>query len=329
MAGKPIRLGKAAGELNVGISTLIDFLHSKGIKIDTNPNTKLEPEHYDILQKEFAADQNLKEQSKFSTVKRERRETISIRDSKSDAPEATEEEEEDVEPINVEEIKRIVSEEPKVEEAPKEPTVEEVIEEKPKPAREGEVQVQVVGKIDLDKLNTKTRPDKKVQEPKVEKAPEPKQEVKPEEKPKIVEEKAPVQTPEPPKEIETIRVERKVLTGPTVLGRIELPVEKPKTSGGKPGDDSNDSRKKRKRIKKIDVNTTPNTGNDAGGGNKNFKKGAPKVDKPQVTERDIQKEIKETLARLSNQGGKSKASKNRRAKRDDRAHRREQEQMAA
>jgi ABC-type transport system involved in cytochrome bd biosynthesis fused ATPase/permease subunit len=91
MAGKPIRLGKAAGELNVGISTLIDFLHSKGIKIDTNPNTKLEPEHYDILQKEFAADQNLKEQSKFSTVKRERRETISIRDSKSDAPEATEE----------------------------------------------------------------------------------------------------------------------------------------------------------------------------------------------------------------------------------------------
>jgi translation initiation factor IF-2 len=329
MAGKPIRLGKAAGELNVGISTLIDFLHSKGIKIDTNPNTKLEPEHYDILQKEFAADQNLKEQSKFSTVKRERRETISIRDSKSDAPEATEEEEEDVEPINVEEIKRIVSEEPKVEEAPKEPTVEEVIEEKPKPAREGEVQVQVVGKIDLDKLNTKTRPDKKVHEPKVEKAPEPKQEVKPEEKPKIVEEKALVQTPEPPKEIETIRVERKVLTGPTVLGRIELPVEKPKTSGGKPGDDSNDSRKKRKRIKKIDVNTTPNTGNDAGGGNKNFKKGAPKVDKPQVTERDIQKEIKETLARLSNQGGKSKASKNRRAKRDDRAHRREQEQMAA
>ena len=178
MAGKPIRLGRAAGELNVGISTLIDFLHSKGIKIDTNPNTKLEPEHYDILQKEFAADQNLKEQSKFSTVKRERRETISIRDSKSEAPEATEEEEEDVEEINVEEIKRIVLEEPKVEEAPKEPKVEEVIEEKPKPAREGEVQVQVVGKIDLDKLNTKTRPDKKVQEPKADKEPEPKQEVK-------------------------------------------------------------------------------------------------------------------------------------------------------
>jgi translation initiation factor IF-2 len=337
MAGKPIRLGRAAGELNVGISTLIDFLYSKGIKIDTNPNTKLEAEHYDILQKEFAADQNLKEQSKFTTVKRERRETISIRDSKSETTEATEEEEEeDVEPINVEEIKRIVLEEPKVEEAPKEPKIEEVVEEKPKPVREGEVHVQVVGKIDLDKLNTKTRPDKKVPEPKAEKAPAPKEEVKLDIKPVVVE-KPTVQIPEAPKEIETIRVERKILTGPTVLGRIELPVERPKSSGGKPGVESNESRKKRKRIKKIDVNTSnntasspaSNTANVAGGGNKNFKKGAPKVDKPQVTERDIQKEIKETLARLSNQGGKSKASKNRRAKRDDRAHRREQEQMAA
>ena len=72
MAGKPIRLGKAAGELNVGISTLVDFLDSKGIKIDMNPNTKLESEHYEILQKEFAADQNLKEQSKFTSVRRER-----------------------------------------------------------------------------------------------------------------------------------------------------------------------------------------------------------------------------------------------------------------
>ena len=68
MAGKPIRLGKAAGELNVGIQTLIDFLQSKGIKIDTNPNTRLEPEHFDLLCQEFAADQNLKEQSKSREV---------------------------------------------------------------------------------------------------------------------------------------------------------------------------------------------------------------------------------------------------------------------
>ena len=82
MAGKPIRLGRAAGELNVGVSTLVEFLESKGIKIENNPNSKVEGEYYDILQKEFAADQDLKELSKTSSIKREKRETISIRDSK-------------------------------------------------------------------------------------------------------------------------------------------------------------------------------------------------------------------------------------------------------
>lgn len=306
MAGKPIRLGKAAGELNVGISTLVEFLESKGVKIEINPNTKLEPEHYEILQKEFAADQSLKEQSKFSGNQRERRETISLRDSKPETK-APEKEEEDAEPINVEEIKRIVLEEPKK---------EEVV--TAKTDREGDVRVQVVGKIDLDSLNTKTRPDKKEAEP-----------VKaPEEKAPEKEVSEPVaEEPAAKEEIETIRAERQVLSGPTVLGRIELPVEKPKTSG-KPGEDAAaEARKKRKRIKKIDINTASTGGSDA---NKNVKKGgAPKFDKPEITEQDIQREIKETLARLSNQGGKSKASKNRRAKRDFVAQRRQEEMEMA
>lgn len=110
MAGKPIRLGKAAGELNVGISTLVDFLGSKGVKIDSNPNTKLEEDQFELLRQEFAADQNLKEQSKFSAPKRERRETISIRDKEPEEPVAPVAEED--EPMNVEEIKRIVLETP-------------------------------------------------------------------------------------------------------------------------------------------------------------------------------------------------------------------------
>ena len=363
MAGKPIRLGRAAGELNVGISTLVEFLDSKGIKIDVNPNTKLEGEHYDILQTEFAADQTMKEKSKFSGVKREKRETISIRDSKQDDAPQSSDDEDDSDPINMEEIKRNVFEEPQkvVEEkqpevvAAPEPVVAPVVEAIPevvakpevsetKTIGEGDVQVQVIGKIDLDKLNTKTRPDKKKTQHE-----EPINQTPVVEKPKAVEpvvEVKPVVVPtEPdaPREIETIRVERKVLTGPTVLGRIELPVDRPKTSN-KPGSNAAaDARKKRKRIKKVDPNapapapgsTTPAKpggyqGNQ-GAGNKNFKKGgpAPKFDKPEIKEKDIQKEIKDTLARLSNQGGKSKASKNRRAKRDYVAQRRQDEMEAA
>ena len=77
---KPIRLGKAAGELNVGMSTLVEFLESNGVSIDASPNTKLAPEQYDMLRTEFAADESLKEQSKKTSVTHEKRETISLRD---------------------------------------------------------------------------------------------------------------------------------------------------------------------------------------------------------------------------------------------------------
>jgi translation initiation factor IF-2 len=366
MAGKPIRLGKAAGELNVGVSTLVEFLESKGIKIDANPNTKLEGEHYDVLQKEFAADQNLKEQSKFSSVKREKRETISIRDSKpEEAPEVSEDFD-DSDPINMEEIKRSVFEEPKKKEEVEKveepvqaemPAKEEVVQPEvvatPAPASEaktigeGEMQVQVIGKIDLDKLNTKTRPDKKKYQAEPVKTPPAAETQKPAAV-KQAEEIVPVKekVAEEPKEIETIRAERKVLTGPTVLGRIELPVEKPRIQGIRPlsaGAAAAEARKKRKRIKKVDGNVTPGANAPRTPGapgapgargpilpaNKNFKKGAPKFDKPEIKEKDIQKEIKDTLARLSNQGAKSKSSKNRRAKRDTVANRRQEEMAAA
>lgn len=274
MSGKPIRLGKAAGELNVGISTLVDFLESKGIKIEVNPNTKLEPEHYEILQKEFAADQTLKEQSKFTSAKREKRETITLRDARVEPEDIVEE---SIEPPGGEEIK------------------EQTLIEKAEIVMP-QLQVNVVGKIDLDA--PKSKPEEKE---------------KPEE----------VLEPEVPKEIETIRVERQVLSGPTVLGRIDLPVEKPKTPTKQGESASSESKRKRKRIKKVNINLA---GADAG---KTQKRGDQKFDKPEITEQDIQREIKETLARLSNQGGKSKASKNRRAKRDFVAQRRQEEMEMA
>ena len=302
MAGKPIRLGKAAGELNVGIQTLIDFLQSKGIKIDTNPNTRLEPEHFDLLCQEFAADQNLKEQSK-SAARRERRESISLKDKPEETSTVETEEEEDDVTINIEEIKHQVFTETPKEETPKTPESS---------SDSTDIKVQVVGKIDLSSINQKTRPDKKKPEPV---QPEViKEEVK-------IEEKAPEKEAEP--EIETIRFERQVLSGPTVLGKIELPVEKPKTPSTPASKvDSADSKRKRKRIKKVEIN--PGSTAAKPGGQGKFTPGQ-KFEKKEISEQDIQKEIKETLARLSNQGGKSKASKNRRSKRDLVAQRRQEE----
>lgn len=361
MAGKSIRLGKAAGELNVGISTLTEFLASKGVKIDSNPNTKLESDHYQLLQNEFAADQTIKEQSKMTSVKREKRETISIRDTRqTEAPSFSDEDELDESAIEkiknaTPEITKPEAEKPSTEEKVEKKVEETAEEEKPKSVKigDGDVQVQVVGKIDLDKLNTKTRPDKKKYEkPKKQEVKSNKPENKKPQAPKVtpkkiekVEEKPKEETPktpEPPKEIETIRAERKVLSGPTVLGKIELPVDKAKSTSGnnRPGQ-GNDSRKKRKRIKKIDpakANSPQAPGTTKSGGTvrpANYKPGQGgqgnrgKFVKPVITERDIQKEIKDTLARLSNKGGKSKSAKNRKVKRDTVSQKRLDEQEEA
>ncbi|MEY5133753.1 MAG: hypothetical protein RLZZ198_1757 [Bacteroidota bacterium] len=286
MAGKPIRLGKAASELNVGLPTLVEFLGSKGISIDSNPNTKLDPEHFQILCTEFAADQTLKEQAKGSSLK-EKKESISLKDARQETPvQEKPQEEEEGDEINLEEIKRTVFEPETV---------------KPKA---NEPQVNVVGKIDLDQLNPKKKPEVKQPEPIVE-APKP---VEP-----IVEEKpaAPV--------IETIKTERTILSGPTVLGKIELPVERPKTSSSSAAEEE---KRKRKRIKKVETPAPGAKGQPA-------KPGAFKAEKKEISEQDIQKEIKETLARLSGQGAKSKSSKNRRLKRDNVAQRRQEEMLAA
>ena len=321
MAGKPIRLGKAAGELNVGIPTIVEFLGSKGIVIDSSPTARLEQEHFDILCQEFAADQNMKEQSK-AALRREKRESLSIKDKPQEETVAQPvQEDEDEEDINLEEIKRQVLSDtsatpaPAVQ-APAEPeaTEQDVVTEN---------KVNVIGKIDLDAINQRTRPDKK-KDTSVAKEPA-KEEAKAEPTP-IVETPAPVaetpvaSEPEAPAEIETIRVARQTLSGPTVLGKIELPVERPRTPVASSSDDAN-SKRKRKRIKKE----VPSTGNNAGGNNQ----ARPKTEKAEISEQDIQKEIKETLARLSNQGGKSKASKNRRQKRDNFAQRRQEEMAMA
>ncbi len=324
---KPRRLGKTASMFNVSSSTIVEFLKEKGMEVDGNPNTKLTPEQYELLCVQFADDQNLKELSKKSVAPKEKKETISLRDKdKEEVSTEVEEEKPTPEAPTTPEVEE--KEEPVKEEKPtiveaKAPVIEKVEENKTGDTKGPNV----LGKIDLDKINSKTRPDKKktAKAKKEEKQPEkpidsPKKE---EEKPVEKEEKIVVEAKkEEPKETETIRVNTKKLSGPNVVGKIELPVEKPKTS--------NSEKRKRKRVRKVDVNKKQNQGGNNSNKNKGkFKKGANKAPKPEITEEDIQREIKETLARLSNKGGKSKGAKNRRAKRENVAQKRMEEEAFA
>ena len=142
--GKPVRLGKAAGELNVGMSTLIEFLEGKGISISASPNTKLSPEDYELLRTEFAADQTLKEESKKTPVNQEKRETISLRDKKEGFG------------FN---SKKGGAENHRVGQGFQGGKANE-FEKKDRQTKSEGAKLQVLGKIDLDSLNTKTRPTK-------------------------------------------------------------------------------------------------------------------------------------------------------------------------
>ncbi len=268
------RLSKVAREFNVGIHTLVDFLASKDVTIEGNPNTKIDSEIYAILIAEFQSDKSVKEESKKVNIGTEK------------------------ETITLEQVQAVA--------APTE-NKELATEIKPEASKQKEEDLKVVGKIDLDKLNLKTRPNKKVKE----KAKDTQEKVEP---PKtIVKEETKAEELDQAHTPKNIETKYEKLGAPKVLGKIELPVEKKPEKKKKPVASSNAeteaSKKKRKRIpRKVDLNS---------GHKKPFVKGRKgrKVEKkPELTDAEIQNQIKETLAKLTG-GGKSKGVKHRKDKR--------------
>ena len=76
-----IRLNKVTRDLNVGISTVVEFLQKKGHSIEANPNAKITEEEYEILVKEFSTDKSLRMESDRFIQERqskERKSSVSI-----------------------------------------------------------------------------------------------------------------------------------------------------------------------------------------------------------------------------------------------------------
>ncbi len=399
---KATRLSKAAREFNVGISTIIEFLHKKGFDLDPNPNTKLPQEAYNLLVKEYSSDISVKKESEKLVLKdlHRKKESVSIDDFGEKHEIEDSEKEEDVlvkdssgkmtidiktevkkpdiklvgkidlektlrpktEPAPVKEepapkpVKQEKNEKPEnpviekaVAEKEKAPTPPPVIEDKPK----ANIDLRIVGKIDLDSISKETKPAEK-EEPKPKEDPKPKEQDKveievpqpekspvaevkepeapakiemkeqPVEKEIIVKEepKAPV-IKEPEEEVVSVyKTDFKKLSGPRVVGRIELPVEeKKKTPAYQPvkvtGDSDFRKKKKRKRIpieKEVNTAVKPVIPDkkEKTVPKKNLKKRPVRAE---VNEEEVQKQIKETLARLTTKG-KSKGSRYRRDKRE-------------
>lgn len=343
------RLGAAAKEFNVATGTIVEILQKNGQQIEDNRNAKLTAEMYDILVKKLSGEKKVKEDSqkldldfsynkpgaaktepaaKAETVVEEEPEVILIKGNTIEKesikieinkpkvvgkidlepkkkPEPAKEPEPVAEPEKVEE--------PVKEVGPVNETASEVVEEmsapqaKPEPEHIGikveDYKPKVVGKIDLD---APAKKEKAVEEAPVEETPA-----------ASAEPEAPT-APETPAQPVPEKVELVVekLNAPVVVGKIDLSTIKDTSKRGSKEDknkeakDAKDAPRKgrRKRIQHVPVKPTGNTNSD---NNNRQRKPEPKVE---ISEEDIQRQIKETMLRLEPLG-KTKSSKRRREKR--------------
>ncbi len=215
---KSIKLFKAVKELNIGMGTIVDFLATKGYKVEKQPMAKLDNDMYNALLKEFAFDKSIKEEAK----------QISIGKIRKDEPEQAK-------PADFRRGRDFENEEiliknagnyaPQQAEKPKpEPEVKKA-EEQQAPTLPG---VKVVGSINLDDLNAKPQFGDKKETPvvKQEEAPAPQPEPKKEEiKPEPVAEVKKEVVPEPPK-VEIPVAEAPKVEAPVVVEapKAEAPV---------------------------------------------------------------------------------------------------------
>ena len=308
-SNKPVRLSKAAREFNLGMTTVVEFLASKGIEVEAKPNTKLDPETYALVKSNFQGDKETKAKAQASAATIQERESITLASAKKRAATKKTEDEPEIDLSQFRkseaapEVKRTQPE--PVAEAPKPKAKEEAkAEEVVAPKVDSKEGPKVVGKVDLDALSPKKAAKKKETEEAPAKASEA---AEAKAAPEAAEQPIDADAKDEANETEVVRAKVEKLSGPTVVGKIELPVERKRTAA-KPGEDG---KRKRVRVKKVDVSKAGGDANrdrDRGRGRRN-------EPKKEVSKEDIQKEIRATLARMSG-GKKSKSSKLRRQKRD-------------
>ncbi|MBK1439302.1 translation initiation factor IF-2 [Parapedobacter sp. ISTM3] len=367
--GKSITLLKAAKELNIGIGTAVDFLVKSGYDIEPKPGTKLDSETYDVLLREFQGDKIVKEEANQIIIGKIRRE-----ESPSETVVQKPQKDTDTEEIL---IKNTGAFTPEVRQTPP-ADKEKAQDKEPDPVKTTEKPhipgMKIVGKIDLDnfrggkhqKETPKEEKETKEKEapadtqaekeptpiPAAQQEPDHKPEAKEETPPAVIDQPVAPEVPEnrepeekpqpkeraPEPQNEVIRARAQRLTGPNVVGRIDLTAHQPRekpvaSSSSTSGVSAHDHKRKRKRKDKPGVQrpgaAAPGQqgqhGTAAPKGRHDFK-GKPRhatESREEPSEKEIQDQIKATLARLSGAGKSGKfaqRAKLRRQKRDDIAH---------
>ncbi|MFB9078721.1 translation initiation factor IF-2 [Flavobacterium procerum] len=360
-----IRINKVLRELNISLERAVDYLKDKGIAIDANPNAKISDAEFNILQSQFAGDKGNKEASKeVGEEKRKEKEALRVEREK-EIEDKRRQEEERQKQQEVIKARAVVSgpvQVGKIDLNPKKPVATAVQPEEPVKSEEPKT-VQAPVEKPVQPVNV--QPEVPVKETSEEKKPEKviteKNEVKSDVS-KTAQE--PIISLDPTTSEETITTQYQKLTGTTLTGQtIDLSQfnkpkkkkEDPKAAQNKPGvpgAGNNANKNKRKRIAPKPGTpgaVKPATGNaqgtpnqnknnqNSGGGynaNRSARPGFVKGNRPAVaakvepTEEEVKNQIRETLEKLQGKGGKSKAAKYRRDKRETHRQKSDDEQRA-
>ncbi|SEN41219.1 translation initiation factor IF-2 [Flavobacterium sp. CF108] len=362
-----IRINKVLRELNISLERAVDYLKDKGIAIDANPNAKISDSEFNILQSQFAGDKGNKEASKeVGEEKRKEKEALRVEREKEieDKRRQDEERQKQQEIIKARAVVTGPVQVGKIDLNPKKPAVapeEPVKTEEPKTVTPSQTEKPVQKETaPSEPVAPVVAEEKKVEKPIITE----KKEVKAENS-KTAQE--PIVSTDPATAEETITTQYQKLSGTTLTGQtIDLSQfnkpkkkkEEPKITPNKPGvpgagNNNNANKNKRKRIapkpgapgapKPAAGNApgtpnpnkiTPNTGGGGFNANRSARPGFVKGNRPAIvakvepTEEEVKNQIRETLEKLQGKGGKSKAAKYRRDKRETHRQKSDDEQRA-
>lgn len=362
-----IRINKVLRELNISLERAVDYLKDKGIAIDANPNAKISDSEFNILQSQFAGDKGNKEASKeVGEEKRKEKEALRVEREKEieDKRRQDEERQKQQEIIKAKAVVTGPVQVGKIDLNPKKPVaVSTPSQESPVKPKTEEPKVVVQAEVEKPVQKEEVKTEAPVTQDKIEKPIiTEKKDVKAE-TPKTAQE--PVVATDPETAEETITTQYQKLSGTTLTGQtIDLSqFNKPKkkkedpkitpNKPGTPGAGNNANKNKRKRIapkpgtpgapKPATGNApgtpnpnkiTPNTGGGGFNANRSARPGFVKGNRPAIvakvepTEEEVKNQIRETLEKLQGKGGKSKAAKYRRDKRDTHRQKSDEEQRA-
>ena len=300
---RKLRLIQVAKEFKVGLNTLADFLRKKGVATDGSPNTQISSEAYALVEKEFGANRTTTTSAPLRDKIAAKKQTVSIEEPKP-------------EPKRNIEVRNEIPQQPRI-----------------------------LGRVELDKKGNIIKPQAETPKPEAPQpapAPKPKPAPAPAPAPKVEEVKTAEPVAEQQPEAETRPgqfrpTEAPTLSGPQILGKmdvsgmvpggkhrrkkvtqekVDITRQQPQQGGGKKK--HQDNRDNRNNNNSNNNSNNNNNNNNQGGGKKKHNKPQPKpVVRPEVSDEEVSKQVKDTLARLTAKGAKNKGAKYRKEKREE------------